>query len=894
MTEDKTNMPEMAETSDLPNDGSLKEAYEQIAHSENAEQVIVGENTADYQSAAPLKVACHECGQKLDLSTLPPFSLVVCPVCGAEVTVPKWFDSYLLEEVCGTGGMATVYRALDMALDREVAIKVLNDDFSSEQERSEMFLQEARTAATINHHAVIPIYTCGIFEDQTYIVMQYMNGGSLEDLLKTAAEPLPLVNVVSWIRDAASGLENASQYGIVHHDIKPANIMLDQDGKAKIGDFGIAQAANRDATATSAQSWVSPHYVSPEKLLNGTEDSKGDIYSLGATFYHLVTGVPPFESDDLDELLRMRINEAPASPAIHRAGLPENMVQLILAMLARNPEDRPDYGTIIRTLTALLNRMNGNGGGSSAPKKRQPAAAARRTASPRSASSHSPLKQKKKTPASLVMLKLFSQLFSLLVLLGGTIFLLDKYNRLNAFVEYLPEFMQANKKPLAAEKRLNTELVYSFQSGDPENVVRNGEEVIRREQHSKRFQAALQVSYAAYLVNSSEKPVQDYISRGVASLQVNMTPLQKIVFEDTLVLLRYLSGELSYEDLDSAVKFTKAHDYNAKLALAEMLTRIQSEPAMNEKTRLELLNNFEAELDSIAAEACWLRDAFADRLPYWKQVFSTGTGIIDEIEPLFRPLIREEAKWTFTEPKKLRRKTADLKDFSEDAADVPGGSSIIITAMRVNDGQKKFENLERPQHKTPFDFFDSKERMTRYIQGLSADKEVIRIEVIILNRIKTIPQHMVLATEEQNGGGLPVDAFTWTKKCGTLELGAGKIVFTERNIQYIPEGGKETDAVYLSWLDFPADLLKIWLEKLAERRCAKPHADPKAVGTVGVRKDQLERAELWLDLAYIASWYDDRTLLEKALKAAAAETAYPEAEQQITGIFLRVIEQKEE
>ena len=309
---------EMVETTDLPADSPV---YQEIQ-----EQRL--ENAASEGEPKVLKISCHSCGQKLDLTNFPAFSRVACPQCGTELIVPKWFDNYLLEEAGGEGGMATVYRALDLALDREVAIKVLNSDLGSKQEVSELFLHEARTAATINHHAVVPIYTCGIYEGQTYIVMQFMSGGSLEDLLDKSTEPLPIAHVVSWMRDTAMGLQNACEHGIIHHDIKPANIMLDQEGKAKICDFGISQVVTgkkEDSTVKLTDSWVSPHYVSPEKLVNGKEDFRGDIYSLGATFYHLITGNTPFAENDLDELFRTKVNNDPMAPMHHRKDIPESI-----------------------------------------------------------------------------------------------------------------------------------------------------------------------------------------------------------------------------------------------------------------------------------------------------------------------------------------------------------------------------------------------------------------------------------------------------------------------------------------------------------------------------------------------------------------------------------------
>jgi len=179
-----------------------KETGENAPHAPADEQP----QHAQEEKEGHLKIFCHVCQQKLDVSGLSPFAHFNCPACNAELIVPKWFDNYLLEEPAGTGGMATVYRALDPALDREVAIKILSPEVASAKERSELFLHEARTAATINHYAIIPIYTCGIFEGQPYIVMQYLGGGTLELKIKMERKGLPLKQTIKWIRDIADGL----------------------------------------------------------------------------------------------------------------------------------------------------------------------------------------------------------------------------------------------------------------------------------------------------------------------------------------------------------------------------------------------------------------------------------------------------------------------------------------------------------------------------------------------------------------------------------------------------------------------------------------------------------------------------------------------------------------
>ncbi|MBR2364751.1 MAG: serine/threonine protein kinase [Lentisphaeria bacterium] len=307
----------------------------------------------------PLVIFCYNCEQKLDATNLPAFSVVNCPSCQAPLIVPRWFDSYLLEEIVGEGGMATVYRALDLALDREVAIKIMSVTGDTDADFHTLFLEEARTAATINHQAVVAIYTCSVAEEKPYIVMEFMGGGSLEKVLEEKKEPLDILQVCQWMQDIAEGLERAEKYGIIHHDIKPANIMLDLEGNVKIGDFGIAQRRFDQAASSggSENLWGSPFYVSPEKARDGVESFPGDIYSLGATFYHLLTGVPPFNGyENIEELVYVRIEKDPPLPSAIRREIPSEVDALIMKMMHRDPEKRPTYPFVAAELAKIIKK----------------------------------------------------------------------------------------------------------------------------------------------------------------------------------------------------------------------------------------------------------------------------------------------------------------------------------------------------------------------------------------------------------------------------------------------------------------------------------------------------------------------------------------------------------
>jgi len=304
-----------------------------------------------------IKIACPGCGQKLDVTEMPPFSRVNCPACSFRLIVPKWFNNFLLEAPEGTGGMAVVYRALDITLDREVAIKIFNPELAAQGVSPDLFLHEARIAATINHPAVVPIYSCGEWDGSAYIVMQYMGGGTLERRLRKAKGRLPMMETCRWIRDVCEGLGVARGLGIVHHDVKPANILLDIDSNAKISDFGLSQAASGKAASAfldPSKMWLSPDYVSPEKVITGEEGPEGDIYSLGASFYHVLTGQPPFQSDNVQELVNMRTTQDPASPDLVRPDITPALAALILDMMNRTPEARPSYGQIVVRINDAL------------------------------------------------------------------------------------------------------------------------------------------------------------------------------------------------------------------------------------------------------------------------------------------------------------------------------------------------------------------------------------------------------------------------------------------------------------------------------------------------------------------------------------------------------------
>ena len=309
----------------------------------------------DAEERLPVKVFCRNCHAKLDLSMLEPFSYVECPECGTRLRVPERFDRYLLEKVCGIGGMSRVYRAIEPDLARRVAVKILNPNPAGID--AARFLEEARMVARINHPGVIPIYNCGVFRGRTFLVMRYMEHGSLEQHLKAGTLPRDGALICGWILTIAEGLEFAlTQEKIVHHDVKPGNILLTAENDAKLGDFDLADVRDSGDMLTLCDGgWGSPGYVSPERLLYGGEDHMGDIFSLGVTLYELLTGELPFGiQGEPEELLERRSSGMYRKLADVRSDLPGQLSELIGKMLSYLPESRPEYPEICNCLRECI------------------------------------------------------------------------------------------------------------------------------------------------------------------------------------------------------------------------------------------------------------------------------------------------------------------------------------------------------------------------------------------------------------------------------------------------------------------------------------------------------------------------------------------------------------
>ena len=255
---------------------------------------------------------------------------------------PGTVGRYELYEQIGRGAMGTVYRALDSVLERTVAVKTLNQDLPDHElaEMKARFVREAKSAGRLNHPNIVTVYDVGMAGEVAYIAMEYLEGQSLQQLLKSGS-PLPFDRVVDIVAQVAEGLDYAGRFGIVHRDIKPANIMVSPAGLATITDFGVARLPSSSITE-AGKLLGSPKYIAPEQVQELPVDPRADIFSLGVVLYEMLIGKNPFEEPGQDVLsLLDRIVAKPVGPiSRERPELPAALDAILERALAKDPAQR--------------------------------------------------------------------------------------------------------------------------------------------------------------------------------------------------------------------------------------------------------------------------------------------------------------------------------------------------------------------------------------------------------------------------------------------------------------------------------------------------------------------------------------------------------------------------
>jgi tetratricopeptide (TPR) repeat protein len=308
------------------------------------------------------RLLCPQCGQKN-----PPRSKF-CNACGhslVEATPeapqpspePTSFASgrYQVKKFLGEGGKKKVYLAHDTLIDRDVAFALIKTEKLDDASRTRV-TREARAMGRLGDHPnIVTIHDIGQHEGQAYIVIPVMPGGDVESLIEKAPEHrLPIEQAVGIAKAVCRGLEFAHSKGIIHRDIKPGNVWLGADGTAKIGDFGLALAADLPRLTQPGMMVGTVAYMPPEQAMSGKMTAKADLYSLGAMLYEMVTGRPPFMGDESVAIIGQHINTPPVSPTWHRADLPPALETLILQLLEKDPEKRPESAAVVlRALEAI-------------------------------------------------------------------------------------------------------------------------------------------------------------------------------------------------------------------------------------------------------------------------------------------------------------------------------------------------------------------------------------------------------------------------------------------------------------------------------------------------------------------------------------------------------------
>ncbi|UBQ03766.1 Stk1 family PASTA domain-containing Ser/Thr kinase [Curtobacterium sp. TXMA1] len=259
---------------------------------------------------------------------------------------------YRVRSRIARGGMATVYLATDVRLERRVAIKIMHGHLADDQAFRERFIQEARSAARLSHPNLVGVYDQGAEDDTAYIVMEYIPGITLRDLLQEHRALTP-EQATDILRAVLAGLASAHKAGIVHRDLKPENVLLADDGRIKLGDFGLARATTAN-TATGAALLGTIAYLSPELVTRGAADSRSDIYALGIMLYEMLTGEQPYKGDQPMQIAYQHANDTVPVPSATEPGVPPELDDLVAWATARDPEDRP------RDAREMLDHISGN------------------------------------------------------------------------------------------------------------------------------------------------------------------------------------------------------------------------------------------------------------------------------------------------------------------------------------------------------------------------------------------------------------------------------------------------------------------------------------------------------------------------------------------------------
>ncbi len=282
---------------------------------------------------------------------MPPLSTVPCKKCGQPVMMPMQLRQFELRSMIGSGGMGNVYRAWDTTLERMVAVKLMKNELVADAAALESFYREARACARLNHTNIIHIYTFDEWEGQRYLVMELADRGSLDARIEKL-RLIPELDVLDIGIKIASALDMALKYDLLHRDIKPGNILFNADHEPKLVDFGLARKVDAEQEA-SDMIWGTPYYVAPEKIKREPETFLSDMYSLGATVYHAMTGHVPFDAPTPEEVIVAQVQTPLTPPNLVVPEITQPTSDALVKAMAKNPADRfLSYDEFIMALEA--------------------------------------------------------------------------------------------------------------------------------------------------------------------------------------------------------------------------------------------------------------------------------------------------------------------------------------------------------------------------------------------------------------------------------------------------------------------------------------------------------------------------------------------------------------
>jgi serine/threonine-protein kinase len=269
-------------------------------------------------------------------------------------------DRYELAELVGTGGMSSVYRAHDRLLERDVALKVLHQQFLSDGEQVERFRREARAVAQLSHPNIVTVIDRGEQDGRQYIVFEYVDGENLKSLVEREG-PLPERDAIELGLQVARALGFAHEQGLVHRDVKPQNVLLNDGGGTKVTDFGIARSLDVQGGLTQTGTVMgTSDYIAPEQARGSRVDAQSDVYSLGAVLYELLTGEVPFKGDNFVAVAMRHINEPPPSVRERRPELSPCVDAVVRRAMAKEPRDRfGSMGELCSELSDCLAQLDG-------------------------------------------------------------------------------------------------------------------------------------------------------------------------------------------------------------------------------------------------------------------------------------------------------------------------------------------------------------------------------------------------------------------------------------------------------------------------------------------------------------------------------------------------------